>query len=152
MSTSETGLPVPSDATRKHVVLFVDDDPKILACLQRLLANEPYELLTTESQAQAHRWVQERAVSLLIADQVQPSQLGTELLEQVRTRSPATRVAILTAYPEGETLLRMRRASALRVIEKPWDDEELKRTIQGLLQDPCDIGILPGQQVLPRSG
>ena len=135
VSADELGLPEPLGTAKKHLVVFVDDEPKILASVMRLLATEPYELLTTGSPRQALQWVEERIVSLIISDQVMPEQLGIELLEEVRACSPKTMCAILTAYPEGGRLLRSVSQTDLCVIAKPWDDENLKRTIRKLLHD-----------------
>ena len=135
MSADERGLPGSFDLTQKHLVLFVDDDPKILASIERLLVTEPYELLTTEKPEQVLQWVQEKVVSLIISDQAMPGKLGTDLLEEVRTRSPATLRAIVTAYPEGAKLLRRQSQDDLCVITKPWDVDHLKRTIRKLLHD-----------------
>lgn len=135
VSAAERGLPEPPGFAEKPLVLFVDDDPNILASIKRLLINEPYELLTTESPAQALKWVEEKVVSVIVFDQVMPGHLGTELVEEIRARSPATRCAILTAYPEGGKLLRSVSQTAICTIGKPWDDEDLKRTIRRLLQD-----------------
>jgi len=134
-SADRMGLSEPLDLAKKHVVLFVDDEPEILASVKMLLADEPYELLTTEKPAQALQWVQEKVVSLIISDQVMPEKLGTELLVQVRASSPATLCAILTAYPEGGKLLRQLSQDKLSIIPKPLDVEDLKRTIRKLLHD-----------------
>jgi DNA-binding response OmpR family regulator len=134
-NANRMGLPEPVELAKKHVVLFVDDEPEILASVKMLLADEPYELLTTEKAAQALQWVQERAVSLIISDQVMPEKLGTELLVQVRASSPATLCAILTAYPEGGKLLRQLSQDKLSIIPKPLDVEDLKRTVRKLLHD-----------------
>jgi DNA-binding response OmpR family regulator len=129
------GLSEPVDLAKKHVVLFVDDEPEILTSLKLLLAEEPYDLLTTDKPAQALQWVQEKVVSLIISDQVMPEKLGTELLVQVRASSPETLCAILTAYPEGGKLLRRLSQDKLSIIPKPLDVEDLKRTIRKLLHD-----------------
>jgi DNA-binding response OmpR family regulator len=129
-----TGMPKLLELAKKHIVLFVDDEPEILSSVKVLLADEPYELLTTDKPAQALRWVQEKVVSLIICDQVMPDEIGTEFLEQVRARSSDTQCAILTAYPEGAKLLRALNQGVF-LIPKPFEVEELKRTIRKLLQD-----------------
>jgi DNA-binding NtrC family response regulator len=127
-------MPEPLDLAKKPVVLYVDDDPKVLVLINALLAEEPYELLTTERAGEALQWVQEKVVSLIISDQVMPGELGTDLLEQVRAVSPTTQCAIVTAYPEGAKLLRALSQGTF-LIPKPLDFESLKRTIRKLLQD-----------------
>ncbi len=127
--------PEPIALAKKHVVLVVDDEPEVLASLKMKLADEPYELLTTDQQEQALRWVQDKAISLIISDQVMPGRLGTELLVQVRACSPETLCAILTGYPEGGKLLRSLKEGRLSLIPKPLVIEDLKRTIRKLLRD-----------------
>src|SRR5436190_6768046 len=85
------------------VVVVVDDEPASLAAVQRSLREEPYEVLTTREPEQALKWVDTRAVSAVITDQRMPSMAGTELLERVSRKSPATVRIILTAYA-GPTL------------------------------------------------
>jgi len=134
-SRNEGGLTEPVDLAEKPLVLFVDDQPELLASVKSLLAEEPYEVLTTERPEQALKWVQEKVVSLVICDQVLPGQLGTDILDEICVRSPATLVAILTAYPEGEKLLRKLTRGNFLMIPKPFDSEALKRTIRKLLYD-----------------
>jgi DNA-binding response OmpR family regulator len=131
---AEMSPPGPPGLAQKLLVLFVDDEPEILASVKTLLSDEPYELLTTERPEQALRWVQERAVSLIISDQVMPDELGTEFLKDVRARSPATLCAIVTAYPEGGKLLGALK-QGIFLIPKPLDVENLKVTIRNLLHD-----------------
>ncbi len=126
--------PEPLELTMKHIVLFVDDEVEILDSIRTLLSEEPYELLTTETPAQALRWIRERVVSLVISDQVMPEDLGTDFLKEVRTCSPATRCAIVTAYPHGAKLLGALNHEIF-LIPKPLDVENLKLTIRRLLYD-----------------
>lgn len=135
MTADEMALPDPLALTKKHIVLLVDDEPEILASLRRLLVNEPYEILTTEKPEQALEWIKAKVVSLVVSDQVMPGMLGVAFLDEVRKRSPATQCAILTDYPEGGQLLRRVSQEPLCVISKPWDGDELKRTIRKLLHD-----------------
>jgi thioredoxin reductase (NADPH) len=127
-------MPESLESTKKPLVVYLDDDPKVLFLVQSLLAGEPYELLTTEKPWEALQWVGEKTVSLLISDQVMPDHLGTDFVEKVRASSPTTRCAIVTAYPEGEKLLRALK-TGIALIPKPLDFAALKRTILQLLHD-----------------
>lgn len=127
------GVPQRSDPAKTPLVVFLDDEEEILAALRRLLANEPYELLTTESPRQALQWIREKDVHLMVSDQVMPEMFGTNFLKQVRACSPETVCAILTAYPEGGQLLQGLDQGDFSMITKPWDGEELKANLRTLL-------------------
>src|SRR5436190_4616316 len=91
---------------RSHhpVVLCVDDERETLAALRRSLRNEPYEVITAQSAAEALEWFLELPVALVLTDQRMPDVGGTEFLREVRKRSPKTARAILTAYPSPEMM------------------------------------------------
>ena len=120
---------------KPHTVVALDDEVSTLAALRRSLRGEPYDLLTAEDPQQVLSWIAIRDVSIVISDQRMPDMEGTELLVEVRQRSPRTTGVILTAYPES-----LRMDSALKslirwVILKPWDDLWLRRTVRHLLRE-----------------
>lgn len=115
------------------LVLIVDDDPPTLAALRRTLASEPYAVVTSEHPKLALRWILRRQVSLVISDRRMPEMAGDRFLCQVRRMSPRTALVLLTAYPlaAGPPFVTM--------LEKPWDDERLRRTLRGLLKDRARV-------------
>ncbi|MBI2932156.1 MAG: response regulator [Planctomycetes bacterium] len=117
---------------RRHVVVVVDDDPRVLAALQRLLQREPYEIVALETPGEVLECVEERQVSLIIADQRMPEMTGTDLLRAVGDLSPETARIMLTGYPECVPL---EGEAYQRLFVKPWDGEQLKRTIRHLLRE-----------------
>jgi DNA-binding response OmpR family regulator len=137
----------PLALARKHTIVLVDDEPRILAALQRALRGEPYDLLTTSSPAQALEWARRGGVSLMVVDQRMPGMCGTELAQGVRQISPGTVRVMLTAYP-GNALVRHGLAQDVEwLIAKPWSDAALRLTIRRLLRDleskPPPPGIPP---------
>lgn len=137
--------------TRKHVVVAVDDEVQILATLRRLLRREPYELVTTDSPEEALKWVQERDVSLLIVDERMPGMKGMDLIQAVREKSPRTTRVMLTAYPNSGMILERVKQGFHRLITKPWNDADLKRTIRELLYDrELEEGRPSGEDRQPR--
>jgi response regulator RpfG family c-di-GMP phosphodiesterase len=65
----------------------------------------------------------------VLSDERMPAMNGTAFLEEVSRRSPRTNCALVTAYPESRTTT----ARILRLIGKPWDDQDLKEAIRDLL-------------------
>ena len=121
-----------------RAVVFVDDEREILASFRRLLRNEPYEVRTTMSPRQALEWVDRGEASLVISDQRMPDMLGTSLLEMVGRRSPQTARVLLTGYPDSTLILRDTPTRPL-LMYKPWDDDELRKTIRDLLKKVRDV-------------
>ncbi|MBI2933415.1 MAG: PAS domain-containing protein [Planctomycetes bacterium] len=133
-ATGSAASAVSSIQDRAPVVVCVDDEVPILAALQRLLRREPYRLLVTAKPDEALQWVERHKVSVLIADQRMPEMKGTDLLKLVRERSPGTIRVMLTGYADiGAISEAVNDGAIRRLINKPWDDEELKRTIRDLL-------------------
>lgn len=115
------------------VVVFVDDEPAILRAYGRLLRNEPYDMMTFEDPARALGWIERFAVDLVVSDERMPVMRGTEFLEEVARRSPRTKCALITAYPEPRVVAHGSLARIERLIAKPWNEQDLKATIRYLL-------------------
>jgi DNA-binding NtrC family response regulator len=118
-----------------HTVLIVDDDPEILKALRRTLDREPYDVVTTDRPALALEWMGRKSISLAISDQLMPEMGGDEFLEEVWRHSPLTGRLLLTGYPERIERIPKSRLCLLKVMTKPWDDFQLKRTIRQLLRE-----------------
>jgi DNA-binding NtrC family response regulator len=119
---------------RPHTVIVLDDDRATLAALKRTLRGEPYDLLTADDPDQVLRWIESREVSLVVSDLRMPEMEGTELLEEVRRRSPLTMGVLITAYPESLQMDPDLRRWVRWVILKPWEDGWLRGTLRHLLE------------------
>jgi len=124
----------PSERGR-HLVVCVDDELPILKAIERLLRDEPYELLSTQSPKEALDWVESRDVSLVIADYRMPEITGDDHLEAVSTASPKTQRILFTGYPGETMILRGLGQGLYSLVVKPWNDEKLKELIRKALQD-----------------
>ena len=118
--------------THHPVILCVDDDQQVLSALRRCLSTEPYEVITAQGADEALYWFEEFPIDLVLTDQRMPGTSGTDLLRQVRKRSPSTARAMLTAYP-GMTQEGLE-AGAEAVLYKPWSEAVLKDTIRRALR------------------
>jgi two-component system response regulator HupR/HoxA len=125
----------PRDRATKPVVLCVDDDLAILSSLRRQLRDEPYELVTAGSAAQALAALRRHPVSVIISDERMPEATGSELLAEVRERWPWIGRVILTAYPGQDIVARSFDAGADFLLYKPWDGETLKRMVRKLTEE-----------------
>ena len=83
-------------------VVVADDDPSVRALVRTLLTSESdYELVAEASDGSAAMdAVEKYDPDLLILDLSMPRLGGAEVLLGVKKSSPATRVLVLTAYPD----------------------------------------------------
>lgn len=129
-----------SEKPRPPLVICVDDEAPVLDALRRTLRDEPYELVTVREPGRVLEWLDRREVAVVIADQRMPETRGSELLEEVRKRSPSSRRVILTAYPESD-VIRARASEAVdRLLTKPWDAEGLRGAVRQLIREREERG------------
>ena len=148
----------PSDTagTDRPIVLFVDDEPDVLAGVRTALRRERkrLDLRFAESGAEALEEIAIEDVAVVVSDMRMPQMTGAELLERVWEQSPQTVRLVLTGEAEAELVMR-----AIHVthqwLSKPADRDTLLRAIdaglryRALLVDPtiraavARIGSLP---------
>jgi DNA-binding NtrC family response regulator len=115
----------------EHAVLFVDDEGNILKAVQRLLRNEPWEVLTASRGSEALEILERTPTQVVVSDQRMPEMSGVDLLQAIRERRPNVVRMMLTGYTEMNVAVEaINRGEIFRLITKPWNDEELKATLR----------------------
>jgi DNA-binding response OmpR family regulator len=130
MTPTDTEILEPLD---NHVVVALDDDPQTLAALDRLLRKERYELRTTFKPSEALKWIASGEVSLLLSDHLMPDMSGVELSESIRQFDVTC--VLLTGYAESARSSPGCATSVRELIQKPWNDRDLRITIRLLLRE-----------------
>ena len=117
----------------KPVILSVDDDPAVLAAIERDLRRQyraDYRVMKAGSAAEGLSAARELAarntpVALFLVDQRMPGMSGIELLREVVKLHPASRRVLLTAYADTEVAIAGINEIALdHYLMKPWDPPE----------------------------
>ena len=115
-------------------VLFVDDEPNVLASLRRLLRKEGYGLQFASGGQEALDILKTKRVDLVVSDVLMPSMDGVTFLKQVRDLYPDKIRLILTGYASKDFVKQALAEECVHeVLAKPWDEEELKATIRDSL-------------------
>lgn len=123
---------LPSDAA---CVLFVDDEPNILASLRRLFRSSGYKVLTAESGPAGLLVLEQEPVDLVVSDMRMPDMDGARFLELVRQRWPDTVRLLLTGYSDIDSILAaINRGEIYRYITKPWDDNDIMLVVRHALE------------------
>lgn len=116
-------------------VLCVDDEKNILSSLKRLLFREDYELLFATSGAEGLELLKKHSVQVVISDMKMPNMNGAEFLEQVANTYPDTYRMILSGFADlGATIDAVNKGRIHRFLQKPWDNDQLKKAIDGGLE------------------
>lgn len=140
-------------------LLFVDDEPRILEGIARMLRPQRAELevLTAPGGAEALALLATEGVDVVISDMRMPLMDGAELLAAVRQRHPRVVRIILSGQSDRDTIVRASRP-AHQFLSKPCDPQELRATIaracalRDLLPDPAlqeRIAALEGMPSAP---
>ncbi len=114
-------------------ILFVDDDPRVLDGLRRMLRGErrQWEVEFAESGADALERLDAAPFDMVIADMRMPRMDGAELLHEVMIRHPATVRMILSGQCDRQGVLKSV-GPTHQFVTKPCDPERLKTTIAGI--------------------
>jgi diguanylate cyclase (GGDEF)-like protein len=132
-----------SVAELKEHIICVDDEEGILTALRQQLGHRfgnECEISVAQSAQDALELVQElqrenEPVAVIIADQIMPGMKGVELLEEVHRLSPATTKVLLTGQAGLDAVVAaINRAGLNRYISKPWDEPDLRLTVENLLR------------------
>ena len=114
-----------------HTVLFVDDEVNILKALQRLMRNEPIQVLTANRPSEAFELIDRCAPQVIVSDQRMPEMSGVDFLSSVRDRHNDVVRMMLTGYTDMTIAVEaINRGEIFRLITKPWNDDELKATLR----------------------
>ncbi|MBD1401687.1 response regulator [Pelovirga terrestris] len=116
-------------------ILFIDEDPGILAALQTLLQNEEWECHFVSSAGQALQHLVDHPVDLVVSAAVMQEMDGNSLLWEIRERHPTTIRLLLTGHPHHTRVLQaLAQGSTQQIIPKPWIDLELKEILRSALR------------------
>lgn len=116
--------------SNRATILFVDDEPHIVATLKSLFRAK-YEVHTATTGAEALEIVRRTPVHVLVTDQRMPEMAGIDLLRQVKEIAPNTMRILLTGYADFAAIVgSVNSGEVYRYVYKPWNNKEIQDTIQ----------------------
>ncbi|HEY8923576.1 MAG TPA: diguanylate cyclase [Polyangia bacterium] len=126
----------------REYIVCVDDEEGILSALRQQLSARfggECRIAVAKNAHDALALIEDlkhdgEEVAVVIADQIMPGMKGVELLEEVNHRSPRTVKILLTGQAGLDAVVyAINRAGLDQYIPKPWDEPDLRLTIQSLL-------------------
>lgn len=135
-------------SVKKALILAVDDDERILNGLKSLFRMR-YHVFTTTNPNQALDFIKRHKINVIISDQRMPIMPGVELLRQAREISPHTVRILLTGYSDLASIVgSINDGEVYRFISKPWDNQELQRTIVEAVTISLELANAPATPVV----
>jgi CheY-like chemotaxis protein len=119
----------PAPTRRATSVLVVEDDPDQRLMLGEVLSELGCQVELAPDAAVALALLEAEPFDVVISDERMPGLSGSELAAEVAERHPATRVVLLTAYPDAPTVERALGARAKNVLGKPVSVVDLQRVL-----------------------
>ena len=119
-------------------ILFVDDEPRILAGLRRMLRTHRtrWVMSFAEGPEAALAVLRDGSCDVIVTDYRMPGMNGAELLDLVRDRCPGTARVILSGQTSEDSLLAIV-GLADELLSKPATSEQLIATVERLLATGC---------------
>jgi DNA-binding NtrC family response regulator len=113
----------------KPVLLFVDDEERIVRLLKMMFRSE-YDVHTAVSAKEALGIMETIPVDVIASDQRMPEITGIQLLAQVKERWPETVRILLTGYSDLVAIIgAVNEGEVHRFLNKPWNQSELRSVI-----------------------
>jgi two-component system, OmpR family, response regulator MprA len=142
-------------------VLVVDDDPRMLSMMRRVLEVDGYSVATADGGELALDLLRSQAIDLLILDVMMPGADGFEICRTVR-RESAIPILMLTARDESVDKVTGLDCGADDYVVKPFNPEELMARVRALMRrvQPRqlevlrfqDVELVPSEREARRSG
>lgn len=120
--------------TARDRVLVVEDDPKMLALLDRQLRRAGYEVDTAADGSAALAAFTAAGTDLILADVRMPELDGVTLMEEVRALNASVPVVLMTAFGTIENAVEAMRRGATDYVSKPFRLQDLLRAIDRAIQ------------------
>lgn len=121
--------------------MVVDDNPAILTALRICLDSTFERVITLASPDSLPATLQQEKASIVLMDMnftlgMNSGQEGLTWLRTLRHLHPQLPVVLITAYADVQLAVKCLKAGASDFVTKPWDNDELLRT----LKDAVDKG------------
>jgi LmbE family N-acetylglucosaminyl deacetylase len=114
-------------------ILLVEDEPDTARFIELVLRGAGYHVEHYQEPASALPALRSQRWDLLITDIEMPGMTGIELLEMVRSQSPALPIAVISAHVTVDNTIRALRSHADDFIQKPLRPESLVASVTDLI-------------------
>jgi two-component system response regulator MprA len=141
-------LALDKTAEKTNRILVVDDEPRMLSMMRRVLEADGYGVIVASDGETALEISRSEPIDLIILDVMMPNLDGFEVCRTVR-RESLVPILMLTARDEGVDKVTGLDCGADDYVVKPFDADELMARVRALLRrvQPRHVEVLRFQDV-----
>ena len=126
-------------ATARQRVLVIDDEKDVAYSFQRVLAEEPVEVVGITSGEEGLKQLRKHSADLVLLDVRIREENGLEILRQIRQEHPRQLVVVMTAHGTAQTAIEAMKYGAFDYVLKPFDVPELLALLRRALQTAASM-------------
>ncbi len=115
-------------------VLYIDDEIHNLNAFKAVFRRD-FNIFLAENAFEAREILRGNEIHVIITDQRMPGMVGTEFLASIIDEYPDIIRILLTGYADINAVIdAINKGQIYKYIQKPWEEEELRSTIQSALE------------------
>ncbi len=123
-------------------IVIIDDEAPILELMGQLVKKMGHEVFLYQTGREGVEALDRVKPELLIVDLRIGDINGLQIIQDCRVRHPETEVVMVTGYGSVETAVEAMRLGAFDYLTKPFDLEDLQRTINRVIKkDPSEANV-----------
>ncbi len=123
-------FPQQSEGRPGRLLLLVDDEPKLLACMVRLLRDEGYGIFSATSAVKGFELLATNRIGVVLSDLRMPEMDGIEFLSRVSRLHPETVRIAMSGYADMDMVTEaINRGAIYKFLNKPIEDGVLRQNI-----------------------
>ncbi|WP_207432097.1 response regulator [Sabulibacter ruber] len=132
-TTNQSATPTP-EGQEKPSILYIDDQEDNNVVFKSTFRRY-FKVFTAMSGEEGLRIINSEDIYIVIVDQRMPKMSGVQFLKNLPENKDIVRI-IITGYSDTDAILdAINNAKVYRYIMKPWDKEELVRTMQNAVKE-----------------
>jgi CheY-like chemotaxis protein len=134
----QAATPIPDPGPSRARLLLAEDDFELRDLLAYVLRADGHEVIEAKDGSELWRLLDSQAdqgFALVVSDVRMPGLTALEVLARLQHASRDTPIILITAFGDQTTHQRAIRLGARRVLDKPFDCDELREAVQETLQE-----------------
>jgi PAS domain S-box-containing protein len=135
---AEEPVPPPVHVVARETILVVEDDDDLRDVVERILANNGYQVITAGSGQEAIEAAREHDghIDLLLTDVVMPQMQGNELARLIAADRPELRVLFMSGYAQHALGASGTLEPGSILLEKPFTEPTVLALVRRILEAP----------------